>query len=99
MKYFNIPHYKSLVELKRRIDRVNITGIDIAQRRMKIIEFYDRYGLEATRQAFGVCKSTIYAWKKILRENNNEIRSLVALSRSSIRRRMSKVPGEIREFI
>lgn len=76
MKYFNIPHYKALVELKRRIDRVNIAGMDIAVNRAKILEFYDRHGLEATKEAFGICRATIYKWKKILKENGNNIRSL-----------------------
>lgn len=57
MRYFNIPHYKSLLELKRRIDKVNLKGIEIAQRRMEIIRFYDEYGKEATREAFGVSKA------------------------------------------
>ncbi len=39
MRYFNIPHYKSLVELKQRIDKVNLKGIEIAERRMGIEPF------------------------------------------------------------
>lgn len=99
MRYFNVGHYKSLVELKRRIDKVNIKGIEIAERRMEIIRFYDEYGREATRKAFGVSKATIYNWKKILKTNGNEIRSLIPLSRRPIRRRVSKISPMIEEFI
>jgi len=31
----------------------------------------DKYGLRATREAFGIQKSTIYDWKKKLRESGN----------------------------
>lgn len=96
---FNVPHYKSLVELKRRIDKVNVKGIEIAQRQIEIIRFYDEYGKEATKKAFGVSKATIYNWKKILKLNGNEVRSLIPLSRRPIRRRVSKIPSQIVEFI
>jgi len=31
-------------------------------------EFWDKYGLEATRDAFGVSRRTLYRWKEALRE-------------------------------
>lgn len=99
MKYFNIPHYKSLIELKRRIDKVNVNHIEIAQKRADIINFYDKYGLEATRQAFKVSRTAIYQWKKILRENNNEIRSLIPLSRRNRTPRVSNIHPAIILFI
>ncbi|MGC8867532.1 MAG: hypothetical protein ACP5PA_04890, partial [Elusimicrobiales bacterium] len=99
MRYFNIPHYKALVELKRRLDRVNVEGMDIAQRRLKILKFFDRYGLKATEEAFGVKKSTIYLWKGLLRDNGNEIRALIPLSRRPKGRRVRETPRIIIEFI
>lgn len=33
---------------------------DIAQRRLKIIEFHNRYGTKITIDAFGISKATIY---------------------------------------
>ena len=37
----------------------------IIQRRMKIISFYDQFGLDATREAFAVSRATIYNWKRL----------------------------------
>ena len=40
-----------------------------ANKRYKIIEFYNKYGLEATKEAFGISRRTIYRWKAKLKEN------------------------------
>jgi len=32
--------------------------------KIKIIAFFDRYGLKVTKDAFSVGRSTIYLWKK-----------------------------------
>lgn len=34
-----------------------------AKRRLKILKFYDKYGLDATIEAFEVSRRTIYRWK------------------------------------
>ena len=40
-----------------------------ANDRYKIIQFYDKYGIEATIEAFNVSRRTIYRWKSKLKEN------------------------------
>ena len=40
-----------------------------ANDRYKIIQFFDKYGLEATIEAFNVSRRTIYRWKSKLKEN------------------------------
>jgi transposase InsO family protein len=47
-----------------------------ATKRIKIIEFWKRHGLEATTEAFGARKSSLYAWTKRLRENGGKTESL-----------------------
>jgi len=49
---------------------------DEASKRYKILEFYDKYGLEATYEAFNVSRRTIYRWKAKLKNNKNEITAL-----------------------
>jgi len=39
-----------------------------AQQRVKILAFWRQYGLKATEDAYGVHRSTLYLWQKILRE-------------------------------
>lgn len=47
-----------------------------ANKRYKILQFYEKYGLEATKDAFGVSRRTIYRWKAKLKENQGNVNSL-----------------------
>ncbi|RLA85508.1 MAG: hypothetical protein DRG31_02835, partial [Deltaproteobacteria bacterium] len=38
-----------------------------AQYRLKVLRFWKKYGLEATREAFGVSRRTLYRWQAKLR--------------------------------
>lgn len=39
-----------------------------AQQRIKILDFWRQHGLEATKDAYGVRRSTLYLWQKMLRD-------------------------------
>ena len=66
---------------------------DVAQERLRIIEFYDRYGEKTTRQAFRVGRDTIWIWKKRLKNNHNSISSLIPTSTTPrTQRRMTTNP-------
>ncbi len=47
-----------------------------AETRIKILEFWRKYGLQATTAAFGVKKSTLYLWQKTLRDSGGKMESL-----------------------
>ena len=51
------------------------------KRRLKIINFFDKYVLAATREAFEVSRATIYLWKKRLKESDGRLSSLASKSR------------------
>lgn len=38
-----------------------------AKERVKILDFFDKYGLSATKEAFGVSERTLYRWKAALK--------------------------------
>lgn len=50
---------------------------EVAQERLRIIEFYDRYGEQTTKEAFGVDRKTVWVWKKRLRDSRNSISALI----------------------
>jgi DNA invertase Pin-like site-specific DNA recombinase len=50
---------------------------DEASKRYKIIKFYDKYGLEATKEAFNISRRTIYRWKAKLKNNKNEMITMI----------------------
>jgi len=100
MKIFNI--YKNI----KGFVRINSYGIkfnsmiqDEAQRKVKIITFFEKHGLNATLDAFNVSKSSIYLWRQILKENNGKMEALNNKSRRPHRIRKRIVPEEIKRFI
>ena len=66
-----------------------------AKRRKKILEFWEKYGLEATIDAFGVSRRTLYRWKAKLKKAKGDIKALNPKSTRPKRVRQSKVPLEI----
>ena len=66
-----------------------------AKRRVKIIGFWEKYGLEATIEAFGVSRRTLYRWKAKLKKVKGDIKALTPKSKRPKRVRQSKAPLEI----
>jgi len=67
--------------------------------RLKVIEFHDKYGTEATQEAFNVSRATIYLWKKKLRESGGKLESLIPKSRRAKRVRQKMWRSEVIDFI
>ncbi|BCD62733.1 transposase [Nitratiruptor sp. YY08-26] len=64
-------------------------------RRKKILDFWKKYGLEATKEAFGVSRRTLFRWKKSFNDANGDIKALNPKSRKPKRVRESNVPLEV----
>jgi putative transposase len=69
------------------------------ERRLKIISFFDQYGESATKQAFDVSRSTVYLWKKKLKDSKGKLISLSSKSKRPKRFRRSQVDRKIKDFI
>ena len=65
---------KMLSSLKR------FTKNEVAQERLKILEFYQEYGEKATLKAFGVNRKTIWVWRKRFNLGRNQLSSLIPSS-------------------
>jgi len=70
-----------------------------ANRRYKIVLFYEKYGLEATLEAFEISKRTLYRYKATLKRSNNTIAALEPKSKAPKTKRKSTVPKELIEKI
>ena len=46
---------------------------DEIERRVKVIYFFDKYGVDAMREAYGISRSTVYLWKKRLKDSGGEL--------------------------
>jgi len=58
-----------------------------AKKRARILAFWDKYGLTATMEAYGVRRSTLYEWKKKLDEGGGKLESLNVGSTRPLTRR------------
>ena len=77
----------------------NIAHLDkkiqaIIFRRIEIIEFFDKFGADPTKQAFKVSRSTVYGWKSKLKKSGGKLSSLRAESKTPKTRRRRVVKQE-----
>lgn len=54
---------------------------DITRKRIKILSHWDRFGLASTVDAFGVSKSSLYAWRKRLKQAGGNTVALKPVSK------------------
>ena len=69
------------------------------EKRIKIIEFFEDYGAEAAKKAFGKSRTTIYRWKQKLKKGGGKISALAPGNTAPIHRRKRVVEPFIEDFI
>lgn len=69
--------------------------IDV-QRRLEILRFWDKHGLAATVDAFGVSRHTLCCWKAALKAAGGNPAALAAQSSAPQRRRAAPRPIQAR---
>jgi len=67
---------KGFVSLYNDALKWNRMLTDKAKHKAKILAFWEKHGLEATLDAFPHKRSTLFEWKKTLKENNGRFESL-----------------------
>lgn len=67
--------------------------------RLKIIQFCDEYGFEATRKAFGKSRSTIFLWKHKLKVSHGKLSALAPGDKTPLHKRHRVVHPFIEQFI
>jgi transposase InsO family protein len=72
---------------------------EIAQERLKIIQFYDQFGEKATKEAFGSDRKVVHVWKKRLKGNDNKLMALIPSSTRPHRVRRMHTDSRIIEFV
>jgi transposase InsO family protein len=78
-----------------RVIRFRYMISDKAKKRVKILAFWEKYGDEATKEAFGVSRRTLFRWQKKLEEHMGKLEGLNAKSTAPIEKRKRVVPEEI----
>jgi transposase-like protein len=86
--------YQKMLSSLRRFSRD-----EVAQQRHRIMEFYDRYGEQATKEAFGADRKVISRWRKKLRQYGGALEGLAPESTRPNRSRTMTVAPDIVQFI
>lgn len=61
--------------------------------------FFDIYGVQATKEAFGVSRSTVFLWKKKLKQGQGSLSALASVSKAPHTKRIRAVSQPVVEFI
>jgi putative transposase len=73
--------------------------IDAIEKRLEIIKFFDDYGADASKRAFGKSRSTIYLWKQKLKKSEGKLSALAPGNKTPIHKRKRLVHPYIMDFI
>jgi len=95
-KYFRNGYRRFM---KRSANRKDSSQQQIIEERLRIISFFDEYGADATRKAFGKSRSTIFLWKQKLKRANGNIATLAPGNRTPIRKRKRIAHPFIEDYI
>jgi len=85
--------------MKYILDILNHPKRRIIERRLEIIQFFEEFGGEATRRAFGKGRSTIYLWKQRLKKADGKLAALAPGDKTPIHKRRRIVHPFIEHFI
>lgn len=92
-----ITHTEGVINMVYSLKR--FTQDEVANERLKIINFYVKYGEKETKEAFGVGRKTIHVWKKKLSLSQGKLSSLIPTSTKPIRSRGMQTDPKIVSFI
>ncbi len=100
MAYFNkFRGTKGFISTYNRVLRFRYMITEEAKRRTKILAFWEKHGLDATKEAFDVGRATLFRWQKKLDEGKGKLESINPLSRAPKKRRTRSVPEGVEEYI
>lgn len=102
MSYGSIWYNTGLIHKKNMEGLASIarfSSSDTAKFRQGVIEFHKKYGTQATKDAFGVSKATIYRWRGKYLKEKKESTSLIPISRKPKRVREMQTDYRIVSFI
>jgi transposase-like protein len=92
-----MPMYNKNME--RLIRASKFSKSEEAQFRLKVVDFSKKYGIKAAEDAFSVSRTTIFRWRKSLRDAHGCIDCLIPKSRRPKSVRQMRTDAEIISFI
>ncbi len=92
-----ITHTEGVINMVSSLRR--FSRDEVATERLKIINFYIKYGEAETKEAFGVGRKTIHVWKKRLGSSQGRLTSLIPTSTKPINVRGMQTDPRVVSFI
>ena len=83
-----------MIECLRNLDKSKIV-----KEKIKIMNFYEKYGEKATKEAFGADRKLISKWRKRIKDNNGNLQALIPISTKPDKFRTSTIDYKIIEEI
>jgi putative transposase len=100
MAFFNKHRgIKGFVTTYNHVLRFKYMISEIAKRRIKILSFYEKHGLEATKEAFNISRATIFRWQRALKDKHGKLDGLNAKSKAPKNRRKRIVDDRVTAFV
>ena len=98
--FFLFGRIKSWKEVRKVLSSLKrFSKNEVAQQRLKILEFYQEYGEKAILKTFGVNRKTIWVWRKKLNLGRNQLAALIPFSTKPKTTRRMEVDLKIIEYI
>jgi len=100
MRQFNIfKGTKGWISMWERVVRFRDMIQAIAQKRAATLTFWQKYGLEATKEAFGVSRATLFRWQRKLKETSGKLEALNKQSTAPKHKRKREIPEAVVNLI
>lgn len=100
MRIFNkFRGTKGFISMWERVVRFRYMITEKAKRRVRVLAFWDTYGDEATKEAFGVSRRTLFRWQKALARAAGRLEGLNAGSTAPKKRNRRLTPPVVAERI
>ena len=95
----NLSGTRGFVTAYNRLIRFRYMISNKAKERVKILAFWEKHGTEATVEAFGVSKRTLYRWQSALQTGAGRLESLNQSSTAPTKRRRRLIDSWVPERI
>lgn len=100
MRQFNVfSGIRGFVHVWERALRFRHMISEKALHRTRVLAFWEKHGLEATKEAFGVSRATLFRWAAALEKGGGKLESLNAKSTAPQKRRKRVIPDVVRDLI
>ena len=100
MRQFNVLRgTKGFIMVWNDMIRFRYMITEEAKKRVRILAFWEKYGTQATKEAFGVSRATLFRWQKALEESLGKLDALNKKNTTPKTKRKRIVPQAVEEFI